>query len=304
MRTRTHATTTVLGLGLVLTTLIATACGSAATKTSTQPAHSATTSTGGMAMGGSSSMSGMNMRDAVTGNGLLASYAGFSLKPFTASVPAGHPSTYRFQVVQANGTVLTSYQPEQTKLLHFYLVRSDITGFEHLHPTLGADGTWTVTVDPVTAGSYRVYTQFDADPAGTVTSLVLSHPLTVTGPASAEQPLPAASTSTSVDGYDLVLSGRPKAGTSSPLSIRVSRRGQPVTDLQPYLDTYAHLTAIHEADLAFAHLHPSGTVHGDHGGPTLSFLTDFAEAGNYRLFIQFQTKGTLHTAAVTVAVRA
>ena len=26
----------------------------------------------------------------------------------------------------------------------------------------------------------------------------------------------------------------------------------------PYLDTYAHLTAFHEGDLAFAHLHPHG----------------------------------------------
>ncbi|HZE01023.1 MAG TPA: hypothetical protein VE155_04575 [Pseudonocardiaceae bacterium] len=31
----------------------------------------------------------------------------------------------------------------------------------------------------------------------------------------------------------------------------------PVTDLQPYLDTYAHLTAFHGGDLAFADLHPT-----------------------------------------------
>ena len=81
------------------------------------------------------------------------------------------------------------------------------------------------------------------------------------------------------------------------------KAGRPVTDLQPYLSTYAHLTAFHDGDLAFAHLHPEGAVSGEHGGPTLAFHTTFDKPGNWRLFIQFQTDGTLHTAAVTLAVR-
>jgi hypothetical protein len=53
-------------------------------------------------------------------------------------------------------------------------------------------------------------------------------------------------------------------------------------------------------DLAFAHLHPSGTVNGDHGGPSLTVNADLPESGAYRIFIQSQTEGELHTAAVTV----
>jgi hypothetical protein len=300
MRTSTRSTRSIArALALVAIGLVIAACGSSATGSSARPTATSPASTGG------SSMPGMNMNmEAVPGDGLLTSYAGFRLQPLTASVPAGQASTYRFRILGADGVPVTRYQVEQTKLLHFYLVRSDITGFEHLHPTLGSDGTWSVTVTPAAAGSYRVYTQFDADPAGTVTSLVLSQPLSVTGTPSADQTLPAASSTASVDGYDLSLSGTPKAGTTSPLSISFRRDGQPVTDLQPYLDTYAHLTAIHQGTLGFAHLHPSGAVDGDHGGPTLHFMTDFAQAGDYRLFIQFQTGGVLHTAAVTLAVGA
>lgn len=87
------------------------------------------------------------------------------------------------------------------------------------------------------------------------------------------------------------------------LNATLSKGGTPVTDLQPYLDTYAHLTALHEGDLAFTHLHPQGTVNGDHGGPTLSFAADLPTAGNWRLFLQFQTAGALHTAAITLAAR-
>jgi hypothetical protein len=106
-----------------------------------------------------------------------------------------------------------------------------------------------------------------------------------------------------VDGYTLTLRGPLRAGgESSPLTVTASKNGQPVTDLQPYLDTYAHLTAFHDGDLAFAHIHPQGSVAGDHGGPTLIFDAMLPKQGNWRLFLQFQTGSVLHTAAVTVPV--
>ena len=93
------------------------------------------------------------------------------------------------------------------------------------------------------------------------------------------------------------------AGMTHTFTVSVSKNGQPVRDLQPYLATYVHLTAIHEGDLAFAHLHPEGaSATADTGGPTLTFQTAMPETGNWRLFIQFQTGGVLHTAAITVSV--
>jgi hypothetical protein len=89
---------------------------------------------------------------------------------------------------------------------------------------------------------------------------------------------------------------------ASELGVNVTRDGQPVTDLQPYLDTYAHLTAFHEGDLAFAHLHPKGAVSGDRGGPDLAFEAALSKPGNWRLFLQFQTAGVVHTGAVTISV--
>jgi hypothetical protein len=92
------------------------------------------------------------------------------------------------------------------------------------------------------------------------------------------------------------------AGMEHTLTATVTKDGAPVSDLQPCLDTYAHLAAFHAGDLAFAHLHPQGTVNGDHGGPTLTFDAQMAKTGNYRLFLQFQTGGVLHTAAITLHV--
>jgi hypothetical protein len=87
-----------------------------------------------------------------------------------------------------------------------------------------------------------------------------------------------------------------------PLTVSISKDGEPVTDLQPYLETYAHLTAFREGDQAFAHLHPQTEVKGDRGGPDLDFQAMLPESGNWRLFLQFQTGGKLHTAALTLKV--
>jgi hypothetical protein len=243
------------------------------------------------------------MADMPTGDGLTTEASGFRFAPVTSSQPTGQPTSFQFRILGADGKPVTAFAPHQTKLMHFYLIRSDLTGFQHVHPSLSPDGTWTAPLAPAQPGTYRAYTSFiTTDASGKTVPLVLSQPITVPGAATAT-PLPPAAPTTQVDGYTVTLSDdQLRAGVTHPLTVTVSKDGQPVTDLQPYLDTYAHLTAFHDPDLAFAHLHPHGTVNGDHGGPTLSFEAILPKSGNWRLFLQFQTTGVLHTAAITLSV--
>jgi hypothetical protein len=247
-------------------------------------------------------MPGMDMAHMPTGDGLQATASGLTFTTTTTSLPAGQQTPFTFRIAGSDGKPVTTFAPDQTKLMHFYLIRSDLTGFQHIHPTMAADGTWTAPVQALQPGSYRAYAAFIAtDSAGKQTPLVLGDRLSVAGTASTT-PLPPASGTTQVDGYTLTVGGNAMAGMTHTLTVTVTKDGKPVTDLQPYLDTYAHLTAVHEGDLAFAHLHPQGSVNGDHGGPTLTFDSTLPKAGNWRLFVQFQTAGTLHTAAITLTV--
>ncbi|MFJ5230134.1 hypothetical protein ACIQBJ_09565 [Kitasatospora sp. NPDC088391] len=211
---------------------------------------------------------------------------------------------YRFTVTGPDGARLTAYRPDATKQMHFYAIRADLSGFQHLHPTMAADGTWTAPLAALEPGDWRMYASFvPGAGAGAGTGLVLSRTATVPGTAAAV-PLPPAAASTTVDGYTVTVAGAPKAGTAGELSVTVSKDGQPVTDLQPYLETYAHLTAFHAGDRAFAHLHPETKATGAGGGPTLPFHAELPAPGDWRLFLQFQTGGTLHTAALTLNVAA
>jgi hypothetical protein len=298
--------TKIVLAGLAATSLaVVTACGSSSTNTGTSHANSAlsnpsTPMSSGMVSTPSSSDAGMGGMPMSAGNGLAPTDNGYALT-VTSQPMTGMAMPVTFTITKS-GTPVTAFDPEQTKLMHFYLIRSDLSGFQHLHPTMNSTGTWSVTPAALSPGSYRIYTQFLPHADNAAGALVLSRPVTIAGSSEPSSTLPAPSTIAIVDGYTLTLAGTPKAGAETPLQINISKAGQPVTDLQPYLDTYAHVTAIRQGDLAFAHLHPTDTVTGDHGGPTLTINADLPEAGNYRIFVQFQTAGTLHTAAITITV--
>lgn len=253
-----------------------------------------------------SGMAGMGMSTSdpmYSGTGLSASDGGFTFAPVETTLAVGSAVQLHFKITDSMGMAVTSFEPDQTKLMHLYLIHSDLTGFEHVHPTMGADGTWTADFPRVTPGSYRAYIAFNAKNAsGATVAEVLSKTLTAAGTRTST-PLPAAASTTTVDGYTLTVSGEMMAAMNHTLTVTVGKNGKPVTDLQPYLETYAHLTAIHAGDLAFAHLHPQGAAATtDTGGPTLTFQAMLPKSGDWRLFIQFQTGGILHTAAITLHV--
>jgi hypothetical protein len=83
------------------------------------------------------------------------------------------------------------------------------------------------------------------------------------------------------------------------LTATVTRDGQPVADLQPYLGAYGHLVSLRDGDVGYLHVHPDE----DGGaGPAIAFHTEFPTAGRYRLFLDFRHSGTVRTAAFTVTV--
>lgn len=279
------------------------ACGSSSDSSSMPGMNHGATSSASSSSRSPEAMGDMpGMDHTATGNGLSATRDGYRLASEDTTLPSGKQTAYRFTVMEPDGKPVVGFALDQTKRMHFYAVRSDLTGFQHVHPTMAADGTWSADLASLTPGSWRMFASFTpAAGAGKGKDLVLSRTVTVPGKAT-DTPLPAPARSTQTDGYTVTVKGEPMAGMAHPLTVSVAEGGKPVADLQPYLDTYAHLTAFHEGDAAFAHLHPTTKVTGDHGGPNLNFHAELPTSGNWRLFLQFRTGGTLHTAALTLHV--
>jgi hypothetical protein len=224
--------------------------------------------------------------------GLLSTKDGYTLVPERRVLQVG-AQTLRFKVQDREGLPVTSYVDKQTKRLHFYLVRADLTGFVHEHPTMAADGSWSVPVTLTAPGPYRMYADFTTtDAQGAERPLVLSAPLTAPGGYPAT-PLPPPTDAQEVDG----LTVRQEQKGSS-ITFRVEEGGKAVTDLEPYLDAFGHLTAVHQGDLAFQHLHPVRSGRG----PEQTFSYALPQPGSWRLFLQLQRGGVLRTFAFTVEV--
>jgi hypothetical protein len=227
--------------------------------------------------------------------GLAVAADGYALELTSTTQAPGGPSPFRFTVTGPDGEPLTEFTPSHEKDLHLIVVRRDLTGYQHLHPTRDAQGTWTLPLTLAEPGPYKVFADFT--PAGRERPLTLAADLTAPGPY-APQALPASASSTSVDGYEVALDGSLVAGTSSPLTFTVRRDGRPVTDLEPYLGAYGHLVALREGDLAYLHVHPEGEATP---GPEIAFAADVPTAATYRLFLDFAHDGAVRTAELTAA---
>jgi hypothetical protein len=221
----------------------------------------------GMDMPGMGTPSGPRIAAAVAAdNGLHGVVGGYSYVPGDATLAAGSPAQYTFHITGPGGKTVTRFQPYEGQLLVFYLVRSDLGDFHQLTASMRADGTWTVQLPALTAGSYRAYITFAApdSSAGTPLSYSLSQPLTVPGTASATA-LPAASNAATADGYTLKLTGSPHQGSETDLAVAVTKDGKPVQQFDRLLDGYAHLTAFHTGDAAFARALSTGRSAGRGG---------------------------------------
>ncbi|MEV7211360.1 MULTISPECIES: hypothetical protein [unclassified Streptomyces] len=232
--------------------------------------------------------------------GLEVSANGYTLDLATPRVTAGRHTELRFTIRDASGTALTAYQREHDKELHLVIASRDLATYRHLHPTRAADGTWSTPVELPEAGGYRVFADFT--PAGKgAENLTLGADLAAAGPYEPAGP-PAPSSTARTDGYQVELAGALRPGRASELKLKVSRGGEPVGDLQPYLGAYGHLVALRSGDLAYLHVHPNGEP-GDGTtapGPEISFTATAPSGGTYRLFLDFRHGGEVHTAAFTV----
>ncbi|MEA2340021.1 MAG: hypothetical protein QOG11_98 [Solirubrobacteraceae bacterium] len=252
-----------------------------------EPAKAGAKASDGMGMGGAHGESAATPAQPV--RGLAVSDHGFTLKLARPTAQPGKRFDLAFRVVGRDGRTVRDFDVEHTKRMHFIVVRRDMTGFQHLHPTQAADGSWSVPVTLRDAGSYRVYADFSVDGK----PQTLADDLTADGTVRSSA-LPAPVKSVDVDGLRVSLTqGAGHAGEESQLGFTVTRDGRPVA-IQDYLGAMGHLVALRQGDLAFLHVHPDEN--------SLRFMATFPTAGRYRLFLQFQTQGRVHTAAFTQEV--
>jgi hypothetical protein len=228
--------------------------------------------------------------------GLTLTAQGLTLVPERTTFRAAAAQELAFRITGAGGAPVTTYAIVHDKPLHLILIRRDLGGFQHLHPTMAADGTWRVPLTLAEPGSYRAVADFTAIVGGRQVATTLGVDLTVPGDyAPAPLPLPARQADTG--DFRVAYEGEARIGSSQPLLMTVTTQGRPAA-LEPYLGAYGHLVVLREGDVGYVHVHPEAAlVDGK-----VKFWLAAPGPGRYRMFFDFQVGGTVHTAAWTTQV--
>ncbi|MGN9891506.1 hypothetical protein [Micromonospora sp. L31] len=229
--------------------------------------------------------------------GLSVSSGGYTLTPSAVEFGVGRSGEFRFQVRDERRRPVTRFAVVHDKPMHLVVVRRDLSGYQHLHPTMAPDGTWSVPLTLGQPGVWRAYADFTAvADDGRQTAATLGVDLVAPG-GYVPRPLPAPATTTTVDGFTVGYEGTPEVGKALPLRFTVSAGGAPAA-LERYLGAYGHLVALREGDLGYLHVHPVATPAGD----PVTFWVTAPGPGRYRMYLDFQVAGVVRTAEFTVTV--
>ncbi|MET0135075.1 MAG: hypothetical protein ABW215_15955, partial [Kibdelosporangium sp.] len=216
-------------------------------------------------------------------DGLSDSQDGYRFEPVAVPAERGPAVPLAFRIINPAGQPQTRFPENQTKQLHFFMLRDDTQAYQHIHPEVRGD-TWHATVSVPDGGAYRMYAEFiGKDP---MHPTVLGTAFIIPGDTNFV-PLPAPADRASVDGYTVTRpdgTARPPVNQPARIRLRITDpTGAPVSEPEEHLGAYGHLTGFNAILLSVTHLHPNerlGTLLRD---GELSFQAQFAERGEHRL---------------------
>jgi hypothetical protein len=209
---------------------------------------------------------------------------------------AGAPVDLLFKVRDPEtGVQVSKFEIVHEKLFHLFVVSQDLSYFVHDHPVLQADSSFRYTAKFPQPGLYRLLGDFY--PANATPQLI-AKTIIVPGGGSLQtarlDPDLAPKHAENMD-VELVMDPpQPIAGMKTLLFFRV----KPAEGLEQYIGAWGHMLAASDDLIDMIHTHPFLAD----GGPQIQFNLIFPRARTYRVWVQFQRKGVVNTAAFTVPV--
>jgi hypothetical protein len=215
-------------------------------------------------------------------------------------LPAGKPVELQFELIDPRTERrATKFELVHEKFFHLFLVSADLRHFVHDHPVLGTDGVFRFKTTLPEPGIYRLLA--DCYPSGGTPQLLPAY-LTTAG---YDKSIVASTVHLTPDlspkqTENLTVSLRtdppaPIPGKKTMLFFRL----EPGEGIEPYLGAWGHLLAQSDDLIDSIHEHP---IYAN-GGPEIQFNVFFPREATYKVWVQFQRKGVVNTAAFQIPVK-
>lgn len=210
-------------------------------------------------------------------------------------IEAGTPAKLTFAFKENERNVILDISHEMK--VHLMVVNENLSWFRHIHPKEQTDSSYVVSETFPYGGKYILFSDFKPQGA---TFVVDKKEITVKGNSDNNADFSTKFVSV-VDGYTVTLENGNdlKTNRSQSLEISVEKDGKKLveSDIQPYLAATAHIAMISKEDKDFLHIHPMS----DERFPIYA-ESHIKKQGIYRIWVEFQTNGKVHTADFTVEV--
>lgn len=231
----------------------------------------------------------------LVGDGTRATEFDYTLDRLSLPERAGVPGKVSFRI-SLDGRAVRDYVTQQTKNLHLYVVRTDLSVFRHLHPSIDSAGIWSAPVTLPQGGDYRVIAEFAARvDAVSGEAVMLGRTGLVPNGRSSTTPAALQPDSVTAD-----IEGPLQLGPDGRLTVVIRHADGGPVQLGSYLGTFGHVTAFERTSGRVAHLHPLGEPSVGSDGTRLTFHTEIMTPGDFLAFVQVRVDGFLHTIAVPV----
>ncbi len=209
---------------------------------------------------------------------------------------AGQKLRLAFTVNDPNtGKQVKDFQIVHEKLYHMFIVSQNLEYFRHDHPERRPEGVFRFDTVLPRPGMYRILSDFY--PQGGTPQLIV-RTIVVPGapitPGAELRPELAPKQSGNMEVSLTMEPQQPIAGMKTLMFFHL----EPADGLEPYLGAWGHMLAVSGDLVDMIHTHPFIAA----GGPQVQFNVIFPRPGVHRVWVQFQRKGVVNTAAFNVPV--
>lgn len=214
------------------------------------------------------------------------------------------PTTLKFNIQARDGKAVTNFDIFQEKLMHLIIVSNDLQFFNHLHPELQKDGSFTVETSFPQGGGFTLFSDYKPQGRSEQVSVINTE---VVGKKIIDKNVSLGTIKT-IDNTQASLSLSPKdieVGKEAHLifNLKDIATNKSPKDLQPYLGEMGHLVILKQSSPLtkedYIHAHamkntPTGEIH---------FMATFPRSGKYKMWGQFNRNGKIVIADFWVEVR-
>jgi hypothetical protein len=209
-------------------------------------------------------------------------------------------TSFKFKVNDDNKELTPSdLKVSHEKIMHFLVIKDDISVFEHLHPEY-IDGKWQVDAANLESGKYNIYVDILSQ-SGVASTYVLPVKIGVGVSAANFPKISADSISKNGDYTAEILEKTIESGSEHSITFKLSKNGSGLGNIMPYLGAYGHTVIIDHSDpMNFVHSHP--LTESKPANSQVAFEATFKKEGVYTVFGQFNIGGTVTTFPVTIKI--